>query len=372
MIYLDYSANFPVREEVLQALCETERDYRGNVVSVHPEGDRSKKKYEELNAQILSLLRLDPKEYEIVYTSSASESNNLAIKGIYESYLGFGKHILVSEFEHSSCNAALGYLKEKGADVEFVSTSEKGMMDLGDFKAKLRQDTILVVLSLVESEAGAIQDYQGVERTLKDYPHAHFLLDATQAVGKIPVEFGGTDLVSFAPHKFGGVIGTGVLVKKKSTVLTPLIHGGHSVSLYRSGTTPLGLIASTEKALELALSELPEHLEQAKAMHGYLLEKLKSIKDVQFNSTSDFPYIVNISLGNRPASLVVSELASRGICVSQKSACSIPNTPSKTIFSIYHNRARALSSFRISLSYLTKEGEIDSLIDALKEIEDER
>ena len=369
MIYLDYSANFPTQKEVLDTFISVEQNYYGNCVSLHKEGKRSMSLYKEVNDKLLSVLNLNKDEYEIVYTSSASESNNLAIKGLYHSYSGFGKHILVSEFEHSSTNAVLGYLKEGfNAEVEFIKTDENGKLNLEDLNSKLRTDTILVCLSLVESEAGAIQEYRKVIEIVKKYTNCHLLLDATQAVGKIPLDFTGADLISFTPHKYGGIIGTGVLVKKKDCILTPLIHGGNSVSLYRSSTTPLGLICSTVKATELAINNLDEHYNKTKDLQNYLVEELRKEKDIMINSNLEFPYILNISIKNRKASEIVSLLAKNDVCVSQKSACSIPNTPSKTIMSIFHNKERALESFRISLSYLTTKEELDEFIKILRGI----
>lgn len=368
MIYLDYAANFPASREVLKTLSETELAYFGNAISKHPAGKSSFEKYERLNEKALQLFGVDPKEFEIVYTSSASESNNLAIKGVYESYQGLGKKILTSEFEHSSVNAALDYLKEKGADVQMVSTTSEGKINLDDLKSKLANETILLCLCLVESETGSVQPYQEVEEILKSYPNCHLLIDATQAIGKFPLDLRGIDMLTCTPHKFGGIIGTGFLLKREDTVLTPLIHGGMSVSPYRSGTTPLGLIASSVKALDLAMEGLDEHFQYVSTIQKRLLEGLSAIPSVQINSPLDFPYILNLSLKGKRASEVTAKLAEKGICVSQKSACSIPNTPSKTIMAIYHDRARALSSFRVSLSYMTTEGEIDAFIAALKEI----
>lgn len=369
MIYLDYSANFPVSEAALKALWETEAFFYGNCVSIHKEGKRSLSFYEKKNSELLSLFSLDPKEYEAIYTSSASESNNLAIKGVFQSYQGFGKHILVSEFEHSSVNATLGYLKEGfSAEVGFVKTGKDGRMDLDDLKKKLREDTILLCLSLVEGETGSIQDYRSVIDILKDYPNCHLLLDATQAVGKIPVSFDDADMVSFTPHKYGGIIGTGVLLKKRSIVLTPLIHGGNSVSIYRSSTAPLGLIASTVKATEEAITNLESHYQKVRMLQKKLVSELKNEPDILINSNLEFPYILNISVKNRKASEIVLLLSDMDVCVSQKSACSIPNTPSKTIMSIYHDRERAMGSFRISLSYLTTEEEIDEFVTILRGI----
>lgn len=369
MIYLDYSANFPTSREVLDYLVDVETKYHGNCVSLHKEGKRSMELYQKENRELLDLFHLDENEYEAVYTSSASESNNLAIKGLFQSYEGFGKHILVSEFEHSSTNAVLGYLREGyNADVQFIKTGCDGKLDLEDLRRKIRKDTILICLSVVESEAGAIQDYRSVIELVKEYPNCHVLLDATQAVGKIPLDLEGADLVSFTPHKYGGLIGTGILLKKRSVILTPLIHGGNSISIYRSSTAPLGLICSSIKATKLALESQDSHLDKVRNLQSYLLNELKKEDSILINSNLEFPYILNISVKGHKAREIVDKLAEKDVCVSQKSACSITNTPSKTIMSIYHDKERALESFRISISYLTTLDELKEFVEILRGI----
>ena len=148
MIYLDYSANYPVKEEVLKELMNSELEYIGNINSTHPLGLKSLEKYKFYNNEIKRLLNIND-DYEIVYTSSATEANNLAIKGICEAYSGFGKKILVSELEHNSINATLGYLKTSGYDIEFIKTNSDGI-DYSDLKSKMSKDVILVITILVE------------------------------------------------------------------------------------------------------------------------------------------------------------------------------------------------------------------------------
>lgn len=366
MIYLDYSANFPVNKEVLNYLSEVELKYYGNYNSSHKLGLLSKQKYQEMDNHIKNILSLDD-NHEVIYTSSATESNNLAILGIAESYSGFGKKILVSELEHSSINATLGYLKDKGYQIEFIKTLDTGLIDLIDLKEKLTKDTILVIITLVDGETGIIQDYKNIASIINSYPNAHFLVDATQGVGKIDIDFNLIDLASFTPHKFGGIVGSGCLIKKKSTIISPLFHGGMSNTIYRSGSVPLGIIASIEKALDLRFKNMEKNNLKTKNINEYLLSKLKEMDNVIINS-SNYPYIVNISLKNKLAKDSVSYLNEHDICISQKSACSIKNTPSKIIMAIYKDKKRALSSFRISLCELVTKEEIDEFIKVLKEL----
>ncbi len=367
MIYLDYSSNHPVEDEVLKTFLSVEKKYYGNCNSLHQLGKESLEFYKALNSSVLSLFRLSEEEYEVIYTSSATESNNTVIKGIYESYNGFGRKMLSSEFEHNSVNATLSYLKNKGADIELVETETNGKLSLSDLKSKLTKDTLLVSVALVESEVGTIQDYRGIQDAIKDYPNTFYLCDATQAIGKLPLDLSGLDFITFSPHKFGGIIGTGVLIKKKNIILTPLLHGGKSVSIYRSSTFPLGLMASVEKALSLSLSHLDEHYKKVSELSSYLRSEISKMKGVIINSPLGNPYILNFSILNKKGGDIVSYLSDHDICISQKSACSLSNTPSKAVMAIYHDKKRALSSVRISLSYLTTKDEIDALIERLKE-----
>ncbi len=364
MIYLDYSANYPVKKEVLEYLTSVEINNIGNANSIHSLGIKSHETLDKIDNHIKEMLDLGDSQ-EIVYTSSATESNNLAIKGIAHAYSGFGKHILVSPYEHTSVNGALATLKDKGYEIEFLKLDTQGHIDLVELEKSIRNDTILVITIFVESETGLINDVNKINEIVKKHKNCHHLVDVTQGILKEDINLKEFELVSFTPHKFGGLTGTGVLIKNKSTILTPLISGGKSNSIYRSGSIPLGLIASIEKSIELALLDKEKSNQYVKNLHNYLICNLEKLKNVSIN-LNEFPYILNISVKNVKASTMCAYLDKEGICVSQKSACSITNTPSKTIMALYNDKARALSSFRISLSELTTKEEIDILVDKIR------
>ncbi len=366
MIYFDYAANYPAKKEVLETLIETEKNYFGNYNSSHFLGKKTKEFVKLCTENILKIMGFS-NDFEIIYTSSATESNNLAIKGISRAYSGYGKKILVSELEHSSNNATLGYLKELGYAIELIKTTNSGEFDFNDLKSKLTDDVILVCCILVDGETGFIHDIKRTYEIIKTSKNAKLLVDATQGVGKLKVDLNYADLVSFTPHKFGGIIGSGLLIKRKNIPLIPLIHGGESSSLYRSGSVPVGIIASDLKAIEIAYSNIDKNYNYVKEINNYLINKLKKINNVTINSFNN-PYIVNISIKNILGAKIVEYLSDNGICVSQKSACSIKNTPSKIIMAIYKDRKRALTSFRISLSELTTKDEIDILIKRIEEL----
>ncbi len=365
MIYFDNAANKPASLEALDELIKVEKEYLGNSNSLHLAGSLAHEKYLSLQKRVFELLNLDESGYDLIFTSGATESNNLAIKGIYESYSGYGNTFLSSEFEHSSTNAALAYLKDKGAKALLLPTDSNGQLSLDSLKNNLNDDCLLLTLSLVESEVGTIQNYQEVQKIL-DGSSCSLLLDATQAIGKIPLELNGIDMISFGGHKFGGLSGTGILLKKKKIILTPLMHGGKSESPYRSGSFPLGLFASFVKALEITLQKEKENYAYVSDLSSYLREKMQKINGIRLNSFEGNPYINNFSLKGVLGGKVVSYLSNNGVCISQKSACSIPQTPSKVINSIYHDKQRALTSFRISLSENNTKEEINTLIELIR------
>lgn len=366
--YLDYSSNYPTKKEVLDELIDTETNFFANTNSLHVLGKLADKKYKECVKKTLNIFKLDSNQYEVVFLSSATEANNLVLQGLFRSHSGIGNRILTSEFEHSSINTTLSFLKDQSGDIDFIKTDKDGQLDLNDLKEKINSSTILICLCLVESELGTIQNYNKVLEILKDYPNCHLLLDATQGIGKFNFDFNYVDFITYAPHKFGGLIGTGVLLKKKNIILSPLIYGGKSESIYKPGTTPLSLISSSTKALELAYENMDKNYKYVEKLAIYLRNELSQFKDLKFNSFNKNPYITNISFDNVLGYKMVELLSNKNICVSQKSACSLPNTPSKIVFAIYKNKKRALESFRISISELTTKEDIDNLITALKEI----
>lgn len=231
MIYLDYSANTPADPAVLDAFCETERRYFGNPNSTHPAGRAAQAEMARVTDGIAALLGVLPEE--IIYTSGASESNNLALKGIVQASRHVGKHIISTALEHSSVGGALSALQQQGCEVDLVDIRWDGTIDLEHLRELLRRDTVLVAVCAVDSELGTVQPIREIADLLKDYPNCRLHVDATQAVGKAELVLGGVDTMSIAPHKFYGLNGSGLLIKKKDLVIKPQIHGGGSTTPYR-------------------------------------------------------------------------------------------------------------------------------------------
>lgn len=368
MIYLDYTANTPASRHVLDTFEKTELKYTGNPNSEHAAGRAAMKKIQEDTERIRTLLHLSDED-EIIYTSGATESNNLAIKGTAEASVHVGKHIVSTSLEHTSVSASLTRLQEQGYEIDLCPMGRDGKTDLEELEDLIRDDTCLVSVSAVDSELGIVQPLKEIEAIVRKHPECHLHIDATQAVGKIPFDFSLGDTISFAPHKFYGLNGIGVLIRRKNIHLVPQMSGGKSTTLYRSGTPATGLISSIVPALEDAIGHLNENLTYVKHLNQELQEQLVRIPGVSINSTKDsIPYILNISVQGIKGVAMQKMLDERGICVSVKSACSSDLLPSKAVMSVTRNRKHAYESFRISLSPLTTEEEIQEFLQALKEI----
>lgn len=366
-IYLDYASNTPVDKDVLNTFNEITLKYFANPNSTHILGKVTNEKIQKTTENIIKELskkaNLD-ENMEIIYTSGSSESNNLAIKGIAKSYKENGKHIISTFLEHSSVSSPLTYLKEQGYEIDIVNITNEGKVDLEHLKSLIRKDTILVSICYIDSEVGIVQPIEEIAKIVKEYPNCFFHVDCTQAIGKINIDLKNIDLISFAPHKFYGLNGFGALIKNKEIVLEPLINGGASTTIYRSGTPVIGQICALEKALEISFNNLEEREKYVKNINKKLRENLSKYKDVKINTFSDEnPFILNISVNGVKATEFKNKLEEYGVCISIKSACTITITPSRIVMAMTHDRKRALASFRISLSHLVKESEINKFLE---------
>ena len=367
MIYLDYAAATPVDKEVLSRYIEVTNKYFANPKSSHQLGQEANNIIQEATKKIASSLKIDPDE--IIYTSGASESNNLAIKGIAERYKNFGRHILISSLEHNSIVSSATRLPEQGFEVELLPINQEGLIDLNILKNKIREDTILVSICTVDSEIGLKQPIEEIGKILKNYPNCHFHTDATQAMGKIPLDLQNIDLLTFAPHKFYGLTGIGVLIKKKNTSLRPQIDGGKSSTVYRSGTPETANIAALETALSISLATRKERYKIVEELYNTLKEKLLTYPKVTINNTKNsISYTLNFSIKGVKAIEVQQQLEKNKIYVSTKTSCCPIATPSKLVYALTKDKNKASSSIRVSLSHLTTKKEIEIFISIFDKI----
>ena len=363
MIYLDYSATTPVNEEVIDTYSRVCKEFIGNPNSMHLLGVKARELIDASCEQIASILNVKPSE--IIYTSGSSEANNTAIKGVCFKYKNRGKHIITTELEHSSIVAPLNYLSSLGYEIDFVKLDEKGLVDLEDLERLMRDDTILVTISSVNSEVGIRQDLKAISKIVRKNSKTIFHSDVTQSIGKEKIDFSVLDLASMSCQKFFGMKGIGALYKREGLIIEPLIHGGKSTTIFRSGTPATPLIASFAKALRLAYDNYDEKYKHVVEIHDYLVDKLKDL-DIYINSNEySIPHVVNISLKNIKSEVMQHALEEYEIYISTQTACSTGDY-SKAVYAVTHDKEKSSRSMRISLAYLTTKEEIDEFIDAFK------
>jgi len=365
MIYLDYSATTPANKEVVDVFSKVSLEYIGNPNSLHKLGIESKKLMDAATSQVASLLGVNPSE--VIFTSGASESNNLATCGVLGKYSGRGKQIITTKLEHSSILECVSYLEKIGYKVDYVNVLENGLVDLKDLERLVSKDTVLVSIHHVNSEIGFCQNVEEIGQLLSNYPTTIFHVDGTQALGKIPVSLKNIDLYSFSSHKFYGLKGCGGLIKKEKIELEPMIHGGKSQSIYRSGTPALPLIVSSSKALRLALDNLDKNYSLVSNLSIYLKESLKKINGIILNNNENcIPHIVNISVPSIKPETLLHALEEYEIYISTKTACSKDSSNSLTLMALGKDDSISGHSIRISISHLTTKEEIDIFIEKLK------
>lgn len=365
MVYLDYSATTPVNPAVLNSFNKAIIDYPGNANSLHKLGMKSKGLMEASSKQIANLLNV--REDEVIFTSGASEANNLAIIGTVLKYKNRGKHIITTRLEHSSVLDTVKFLEKEGYIIDYINLLENGKIDLVDLENKISKDTVLVSICHVNSEIGIIQDVNEIGNLLKKYPKIIFHVDGTQAVGKILVDLNNIDLYSFSSHKIYGLNGIGCLIKKKNIELEPIIHGGKSQTIYRSGTPTHAMYASFARALKLVLNDFSKKYNHVLKLNNKIKSELEKNPSIHINSNNCcVPHILNISIEGIKPETMLHALAESDIYISTKTACSFDNSMSLSVFELTHDEVLAKTSIRISLSYLTTMDEIEYFLDVFK------
>ena len=367
MVYLDYAANSPVDKKVLDAFNEATIKYYANPNGTHELAQKTKEIIDKSTKHIADNLGIEPEE--IIYTSGASEANNLVIKGIARRYKNKGKHIIISTLEHTSVIAPSTLMQEEGFDVDVLPVNKDGLIDIEELKKMIRADTILVSVCAIDSELAMKQPINEIGELISKYPNCFFHTDATQLIGKYKLDLTNIDMATISPHKFYGINGFGMLVKKKHIGLKPIINGGRSTTIYRSGTPVVGSVVALDVALDLAIKNQEKRQKYIKEISDNIKTRLKEYPKVVINSTENsIPNIINFSIKGTKAASIVEQLSNKHIYISAKASCCPIKTPSKSVYALTGSKSLANSSLRISLSHLTTKKEIDEFFKAFDEI----
>lgn len=366
-IYLDYAATTPTDTRVVAAMlsCLSQDTIFGNPASLHAYGQEARARVEEARAQVAGVIHAEPSE--IIWTSGATEANNLAIKGAARLYQRRGKHIVTMRTEHKAVLDTCQQLEKEGFQVTYLSPLANGMLDLAAFEAALRSDTILVSIMHVNNETGVVQDIDAIARiTAARQILLH--VDAAQTVGKATLDVTTTpiDLLSLSAHKVYGPKGIGALyIRKKPRVrVEPLLHGGGHEQGMRSGTLPTHQIVGMGAAFAIAQQEQAADVSRIAKLRERLVEGLQRISVCQLNLPLNLsvPHILNIRFEGMIADAVLRDLPE--IATSTASACQGKGTEGSYVLrALGLTDEQAKSSIRFSLGKYTTSSEIDFVVD---------
>lgn len=360
MIYLDYSATTPVLNEVLESYNKTTKLYIGNPNSLHVLGSKANDLLLNATDQICKLLKIS--NNELLYTSGATMSNNIALLGVALKHPN-DSEIIISKLEHPSIYEITNYLKDLGYKIIVVNNTVEGVIDLDDLKEKITKKTILVSICAVNSEVGIRQPLKTIRQIIrKQNKKVVFHSDVTQALGKININFQDIDMASASGHKIFAPKGIGFLYKNKNIKLKPLIHGKTNQSFLLPGTPPLPLIVSLSKALRLAFIDLEKKESYVKKLNEHICKTLIQNEDILINKTKYcIPHILSISIPPIKPETFIHALEKEDIFIGTNTACS-KDEKSASLQAIYNDDKRSSYSIRISISYMTTMNDINKFL----------
>ena len=368
-IYMDYSATTPVDPRVAEAMIPYLCEKFGNPASrSHAFGWEAEKAVEQAREQVAALVNADPRE--IVWTSGATESDNLALKGAAHFYQGKGKHIVTVKTEHKAVLDTVRELERQGFSATYLDPEPNGLVDLEKFKAALRPDTILASVMHVNNEIGVIQDIAAIGEICRE-KGVLFHVDAAQSAGKVEIDLQKlkVDLMSFSAHKIYGPKGIGALyVRRKPRVrLEPQMHGGGHERGMRSGTLPTHQIVGMGSAFEIAHKEMATENERVRMLRDRMWQGLSSMEEVYVNGDMEqrVPHNLNVSFNFVEGESLI--MAISDVAVSSGSACTSASLePSYVLRALGRNDELAHSSIRFTVGRFTTTEEVDFVVELLK------
>lgn len=367
-IYFDCASTVKPYPEVLKVFSDISMNDFANASSNHALGFQCSSILLRARTQVAKYLHVLPEE--VIFTSGASEGNNLAIKGIAYHNKGWAKRIITTKAEHPSVLNVFKKLEEEGFDVVYLDYDEEGKLDLEQLKEALKVPTSLVSVMSVNNEVGFIFPVDEIYSIVKKNSRAVVHVDATQSVTKENLNPSSYDLMTFSGHKIGGLKGSGVLVEKKNVVLDEQILGGEQENGMRAGTTPLGLDCSIATALRLSMSTQNQRREQAKKINTYLREELSEIDEIEITSKGNCSlFMLSFALKLHKGSIIAESLSNMGVYVSTKSACSSREEGySYVLKNAGYDEVIASNGIRLSFSGTEDMKDAVDFISALKEV----
>ena len=362
-VYLDNAATTIPSKEVVALYNDIEINHFANSGSIHKLGVDSLTLLNKARESLLNSFGV--KDYKVYFTSSATEANNLAIKGVARKYSSRGKHLITSNIEHPSVLQCFKQLEKEGFEVNYLEVNSEGIIEPKVLEDAIRKDTILVSIMSTNNEIGSINPIKELSQIVHKNPKTFFHVDITQDVGKTNLDYNDADMFSFSGHKVHGLKGSGALIAKSSIAFEPVISGGSQEGGMRSGTVSVALACALAKAVK---NSFP--LKNIQEKQHFLLENLRKIPGISLNSSEKCsPYIVNFSLTEKKAAVVVEALSNKGIYVSSVSACHSKGEQfSYVVKALGKDEKLAHNTIRVSLSNETTIEELAVFLKELKSI----
>jgi len=369
-IYMDYASTTPVDPRVFKAMEPYFNENFGNTMSIHSAGRSAKDTLERAREKVASLMRASPKE--LIFTGSATESDNFALKGIAFANRKKGKHIIISPIEHHAILDPAKWLKKQGFDLTILPVDKYGLVDPKEVENSIRKDTILVSIMHANNEIGTIEPIEEIGKICRE-KDVYFHTDATQSFGKIPINVNkmNIDLMTVNAHKVYGPQGVGALFIRKGVNIDPLLHGGGHESGLRSSTTNVPGVVGFGVLADLRKKEMDKEAKILTKLRDKLIEGILKIEDSHLNGhpTKRLPNNANFWFAFIEGESLVLHLDMKGVEASTGSACSSSSLePSHVLTAIGLKHEQAHGSLRLTLGKENKEGDIDYVLEVLPDI----
>lgn len=355
MLYFDYCASAPIHSTVNKIMYDISNKIYANPSSMHRLGDEANKVVEESRKIIANFLQVNTNE--IIFTSGATESNNIAISGVIRALkLRFDKpiHVITSQIEHSSVFNCLNELEKEGVSVTYIPVDASGIVSVKAIEESIQENTALISIMHVNNETGSIQPVEQIGKILKGNNKILFHVDGVQGFGKVPIKLNDIDLFTISGHKIGGPKGVGILVVKEDVEIFPIIFGGEQEYGIRSGTLNVPGIAGIAEAIKINFLENEKKLNNIVKVRNFLYSELINIPDIILNTPQiplAAPHIINFSYPRTTSAIFLKLLSDQGMVASSQSACSAnKNKPSRVLTAMNKIDLIASSSIRISFN----------------------
>lgn len=367
MIYLDNAATTKPNQAVLDSFLKVSEKAYYNANSPHQMGLQSEKILLQAKSRVKEMLNLN-KNADIIFTSGATDSNNIALKGIALRKKQFANVIITSVLEHPSVLEVMRYLETQGFILKYVNVTPNGQIDINHLEQLMTDNVGLVTCMYVNNVMGQIQPIKEIGSLLKQYPKAHFHVDGVQALGKIPMQLENVNSVSFSGHKFNGLKGQGILIIDNKEKIEPTVFGGGQEYGIRSGTVNLAMNVSLVKAMEIAIQNLNELNHRLSRYNKVIRESLSQYKGVYINSPENSaPHILNIAFPGVKGEVLVNAFSKLDIMVSTTSACSSKREKlNEVLLAMDIEDNRIEGSVRLSMGETTTEKDIEQFKDKFK------